>query len=191
MRRVRVALAAAALGVFTSCAEDPGEPEEFDVDPPTGAIMVGQTVQLSASDAPGTVSWSSSNAIIAEVNPTTGLVTGRSSGQATITAVVGGSYASATITVSPDPNAQHPFSDIAAIFTTTYPGAFGNRSCTGCHGVTYDWVRARVTPGNPDTGVLMCKVTSKAVGSCGGNNMPLPAPQVAAIRNWIQAGANQ
>jgi hypothetical protein len=191
MRRIRLVLAAAALGLFPSCAEDPGGPEEFDVDPPADAIMVGETVQLSAIEAPGPVSWSSNNSIIAEVNPATGLVTGRSSGRATITAVVGGSYASATIDVSPDPSAQHPFSDIAGIFTTTYPGAFGNRACTGCHGVTYDWVRDRVTPGNPDAGILICKITSGAVGTCGGNPMPLPAPQIAAIRNWIEAGANQ
>jgi hypothetical protein len=139
------------------------------------------------------LTWSSSNSIIAEVDEHSGLVTGRSTGTAVITAVSASSYASATIDVNPDPAQTHPFASIAAIFATNYAGQFANQPCTNCHGVLagaggYDWVRARVSPGNPDAGVLMCKITE---GQGCGTPMPLPAPQIAAIRNWIDAGANR
>lgn len=184
---------AAAFLIIASCAEEPAGPVDFDVEPATQTVLVGQTVQMAAVHAPGTVAWSSSNSIIAEVNESSGLVTGRSSGTVQITAVSGESYASATIRVDPDPSQAHPFGPIAAFFATDYPNQFNGLACTNCHGVlagagAYDWVRARVSPGNPDAGVLMCKITG---GSGCGNAMPLPAPQVAAIRNWISAGANR
>ena len=192
-RRVRIPGTVAAFLVAASCAEEPAGPVDFDIEPATHAVLVGETVQMSAVGAPADVTWSSSNSIIAEVNASSGLVTGRSSGTVQITAVSGESYASANIQVNPDPAQTHPFGPIAAFFATDYPGQLNGLACTNCHGVlagagAYDWVRARVSPGNPDAGVLMCKVTG---GNGCGTAMPLPAPQIAAIRNWIAAGANR
>ena len=76
------------------------------VDPPTGAITAGTTLQLKAtgtysdnttSDLTATASWSSSSTTVATVNA--GLVTGVAAGSATITAAVGPVSATSAITV--------------------------------------------------------------------------------------------
>ena len=77
------------------------------VSPATAGIRVGQTLQLSATtkDSAGgtltgrTVTWASSNANVASVN-TSGLVTGKAAGSATITATSEGKSATATVTVT-------------------------------------------------------------------------------------------
>src|SRR5207237_4133145 len=80
------------------------------VTPPTASVQVGSTVQLTATpkDASGspltgrTVTWASSDAGVATVS-TSGLVTGRAAGTATITATSEGQSGTATITVTPQP----------------------------------------------------------------------------------------
>ena len=70
-------------------------------------VAIGETIQLSTTvkDAKdqiitgATVSWSSNNPAVAEVN-TSGLVTARGNGPVTITATSGGQAATATITVA-------------------------------------------------------------------------------------------
>ncbi len=83
------------------------------VTPPAPSIQVGQTVQLSAtpSDASGTpltgrvVTWSSSNSAVASVS-SSGLVTGKAAGSATITATSEGKSGSAAVTVTTIPVAS-------------------------------------------------------------------------------------
>src|SRR5207302_2058084 len=78
-----------------------------DVTPPTASIQVNQTVQLTATpkDASGNplagraVTWTSGNTSTATVN-TTGLVTGKAAGSATITATSEGKNGTATVTVT-------------------------------------------------------------------------------------------
>lgn len=78
------------------------------VTPPTANLTVGQTQQLTAAmkDASGaaltgrSVAWSSDKPGTADVNATTGLVTGKAAGSAIITATSEGKSGSATITVA-------------------------------------------------------------------------------------------
>ena len=78
-----------------------------EVTPASAGVQVGGTVQLSATakDAGGntlsgrTVTWSSSSDAIATVS-STGLVTGRAAGSATITATSEGQSGTATVTVT-------------------------------------------------------------------------------------------
>ena len=80
------------------------------VSPPTATVEVDQTVQLTATpkDANGspltgrTVTWSSSATAVAIVNGS-GLVTGRASGAATITATSEGQRGTAEVTVTARP----------------------------------------------------------------------------------------
>ncbi|HMC71159.1 MAG TPA: alkaline phosphatase family protein, partial [Mycobacteriales bacterium] len=80
------------------------------VTPATASVQVGSAVQLTATpkDASGspltgrTVTWASSDASVATVS-TSGLVTGRAAGTATITATSEGQSGTATITVTPQP----------------------------------------------------------------------------------------
>src|SRR5688572_17407982 len=60
------------------------------VSPASASVQVGSTVQLTAKSKPATASfvWASSNAAVATVSQT-GLVTGVSAGQATISASAG------------------------------------------------------------------------------------------------------
>lgn len=89
--------------VLSGCTETSAPEEAFVVTPDTGSILVGEGIQLSPRNAPGTVTWSSNNSQIATVVPETGFVVGTGRGQATISAVSEGKVAQATITVSLPP----------------------------------------------------------------------------------------
>ncbi len=77
------------------------------VSPDSAAVLVGQTLQLTATplDASGnslsgrTVTWTTSNSALATVSPT-GLVTGVAAGSATITATSEGQSGTAALTVT-------------------------------------------------------------------------------------------
>jgi uncharacterized protein YjdB len=81
--------------------------------PATATIIIGATQQLTATlkDAAGnvltdrTVTWTSDNDLIASVS-STGLVTSKSVGSATITATVEGKSATAKVTITPVPVAS-------------------------------------------------------------------------------------
>jgi hypothetical protein len=77
--------------------------KSISVTPKTSSILVGQTVQLTATATPGninpTYTWTSSNSGVATVS-SSGLVTGAGSGTATITASASGISGTATVTVS-------------------------------------------------------------------------------------------
>src|SRR5207302_1238836 len=85
------------------------------VTPASGSLYVGQTVQLTATpkDSAGNpltgrvIAWSSDNTTVATVS-TSGLVTGKGAGSATITAATGGKSGTSTITVTaPPPPGTH------------------------------------------------------------------------------------
>ncbi len=105
--RARAVFAARAFSALflAACAggDTIGPSGDFHVDPASFPLLVGQTVQLTAVDAPGTVRWSSSDATIASVVPETGFVTAQGRGVATISAVSKAQVASATITVTVPP----------------------------------------------------------------------------------------
>jgi uncharacterized protein YjdB len=91
----------------------PPEPvASVHITPQTASVVVGQTVQLSATpkSANGTsltgraITWASSNAALATVS-STGLVTGVSDGSVTITATSEGKSGTASVTVTPVPAA--------------------------------------------------------------------------------------
>ena len=84
-----------------------------EVTPATATVVIGGTTQLTATlkDAGGnvlsdrTVAWTSDNDLIASVS-STGLVTSKSVGSATITATVEGKSATAKVTITPVPVAS-------------------------------------------------------------------------------------
>jgi Bacterial surface proteins containing Ig-like domains len=76
-------------------------------------IAVDETLELSATINPagavGTIVWSSNNSSVASVNPTTGVVTGISAGDAIITATVQGTGVKSMLTVTVlQPQPQKP-----------------------------------------------------------------------------------
>src|SRR6266446_5875861 len=83
------------------------------VAPPTASVVIGQTVQLTATTKDANqnvltgrvVTWASGNTAAATVSAT-GLVTGVAQGQATITATSETKSGTATVTVSPVPVAS-------------------------------------------------------------------------------------
>src|SRR5207253_731812 len=83
------------------------------VTPPSASVPAGQTVQLTATlkDANGnvltgrTVTWASNNTTVATVN-SSGLVTTKAAGPATITATSGGQNGTSAITVTPPGTSQ-------------------------------------------------------------------------------------
>ncbi len=99
---------------YITVTEIPSVPvASVTVSPPTATVEVDQTVQLTATpkDANGspltgrTVTWSSSATAVANVNGS-GLVTGRASGAATITATSEGQRGTAEVTVTARPQGR-------------------------------------------------------------------------------------
>lgn len=79
------------------------------VSPSSASVQVGSKVQVSATSKPPGSSfvWASSNQAVATVNQS-GLVTGVSAGQATVSASAGGKTGSSTITVTSTPAPPPP-----------------------------------------------------------------------------------
>lgn len=90
---------AATLSGTVACSGDGSETgPALGISPTEASVSIGGSVQLSALNAKGTVSWSSSDETIAGV-VSTGFVTGKKPGRATITAADSRSSVTATITV--------------------------------------------------------------------------------------------
>jgi alpha-tubulin suppressor-like RCC1 family protein len=114
VRRIRFGPVIAGLlsGMVAACGGGDNGPSDpvatVTVAPPTPAVAVGATVQLAATakNAQGdaltgrTVAWSTSNAAVATVDASSGLVTGVAPGTATITATIEGKQGTATVTVA-------------------------------------------------------------------------------------------
>src|SRR5207253_1826891 len=105
----------AGTGTHTVCnfslgGTTPAPVATVSVSPATANVLIGATVQLTATpkDASGTplsgrvVTWASSSTTIATVSAS-GLVTGKAAGTATITATSEGKSGTASITVTPVP----------------------------------------------------------------------------------------
>jgi len=112
-RRTAALVAVVALAFTSGCGGDSSGPPAVatvDVSTPAGAIVVGQTAQLSATarDASGnvlsnrTIAWSSSSTTIATVS-SSGLVTGVAAGSATISAISEGKTGTRLVNVVPPP----------------------------------------------------------------------------------------
>src|SRR5688500_10598418 len=108
-RRILAFAAVCALAFTAGCGGDSSGPPAVatvDVSTPQGAVVIGQTSQLSATtrDASGnvlsnrTVTWSSSSTTTATVSAS-GLVTGVAPGSATISAASEGKTGSSLITI--------------------------------------------------------------------------------------------
>jgi uncharacterized protein YjdB len=67
--------------------------------PAAGCVLVGQTVTMEVDTPPGPVTWSSSNASVATVGASTGVVTGVAIGNATVSATSGNRTGLASICV--------------------------------------------------------------------------------------------
>jgi hypothetical protein len=96
----------------------------FAIGPVTGptGVCVGSTITLSDTSAGG--SWSSSNPAVASVGSASGVVSGVSTGTATISYTIGASYATMTITAG---------TTVPAIYAVTAPS--GGSYCAGGSGV--------------------------------------------------------
>ena len=94
---------AACMAAYPANGGTPVQPTGISLNKTTASVQVGKTTQLTASLQPygatGTVTWSSNNTSVATVS-STGLVTGKTVGEAVITATCGTYSASCTITVA-------------------------------------------------------------------------------------------
>lgn len=101
--QVSSSVKSACMAAYPANGGTPISPTGISLNKSTASIEVGKTTQLNAtlqpSGATGTVTWSSNNTSIATVS-STGLVTGKAVGEATITATCGTFSASCTITVA-------------------------------------------------------------------------------------------
>ena len=147
------------------------------VSPSSASVQAGQTVRLTATAADGNgnplpgrpMTWSSSSTTIATVS-TSGLVTGKAAGSATITATSEGKVGSATVTVTAPP-APTPVATVTvtpatvaalvggtAQLTATLKDSVGNQLT----GRTVTWATSNTTVATVSTSGL---VTGKAAGS--------------------------
>lgn len=103
MMRSRLAVIALllvpTLGAL-SCGSGSSTGPGFTVTPSSASLIVGNSVQFTAVNAPSSVTWSSSDSKVATVIPQTGYTTAVGGGTATISAVAGTKVASATVTVT-------------------------------------------------------------------------------------------
>jgi uncharacterized protein YjdB len=67
--------------------------------PAAGCVILGQTVTMEVDTPPGPVTWSTTNAGVATIGASTGVVTGVANGNATVTATSGTRTGSASICV--------------------------------------------------------------------------------------------
>jgi len=133
------------------------------VSPATASMLVGQTVQLTATpkDASGTtlsgrvVSWASSNTSVATVS-SSGLVTGKAAGSATITATSEGKSGSAGVTVTAPPSGGGtPDPTLLPVATTSQAPL-----TTAYNGLNVPAIAAGGSYLDPTTGVKIYKITS-------------------------------
>jgi len=144
-----------------------------ELSPPTATIVIGGTQQLTATlkDAAGnvltdrTITWTSDNDLIASVS-TSGFVTSKSVGSATITAAVEGKSATSKITITPVPVASvtvAPTSQSLVIGGTVQLNAIMKDAAGNTlSGRTVTWTTSDANVATVDANGL---VTAKAVGA--------------------------
>lgn len=98
---------AMVLAVLSCKSGDGGTDINLTITPTSADLAPGETIQLTAVGS-SNATWSSSNSSIASVVPQTGFVTAVSRGMATISAVAGGTIATATINVIAPAQIQVP-----------------------------------------------------------------------------------
>ena len=91
----------ACMAAYPANGGTPIDPKGLSLNKETATVQVGKTTQLNASLEPygasGTITWSSNNTAVATVN--NGTVTGKTVGEAVITATCGSFSDSCTVTV--------------------------------------------------------------------------------------------
>ena len=180
-----------AATVTVSC---PAPVASVTVSPASPSVLIGQTVQLTATprDANGnplagrTITWSSDNTTVATVS-TSGLVTAKVAGSATITATSEGQSGSASVTVTTVPVASVTVSPASASvpvgqtvqLTATPRDANGNPLT----GRAISWSSNNTTVATVSTsGLVTAKVAGSATitatseGKSGASSITVTAP---------------
>lgn len=122
--RIRAATCAVLLLANIGACKSSTPPADFTITPHELALLVGETSQLTAVGAAGSVVWSSSNSQVASVLSVTGFVTAVSRGQAVISAVSGSTVATATVNVALPPSLRlsAPVANFSAVIGDPDPG---------------------------------------------------------------------
>ena len=152
-------------------------------------IPVVTTRQLTATvkDNEGTtltraVSWSSSNAAILSINPTTGLATAHTPGSVTVTATSEGKSGQATITVVPGPPSK-----------MIVNGGDNQSVAAGAAVPTPPSVKITDAGDNPIANVAVTFTVASGGGSITGGSATTDASGIAAVGSWTlgpSAGPN-
>lgn len=207
-----------AITVLLGCGDDTIEPPDLvltvEIDPDDTVVLVGGTVQLTATvtDQDGNnvsqaVTWSTSSGTIATVGASTGLVTGVAEGTVMITATAGDASEQAMIAVTPEATFA---ADVQPIFTASCALANCHIAPDPQQGMDLSDGQAyanivnvpsnessldRIEPGDPEASYLVHKIrgTQNSVGGSGVQmpavGGPLPTATINLIRSWVRAGA--
>jgi trimeric autotransporter adhesin len=191
-----------ANATITVVAPSPATVASVTVSPTSGSVETGMTLQLSATvkDSAGnvlggrTVTWSSNNSAVATVSAS-GLVTGVTSGTATISAASGGQQGIAQITVDPVPVATVAVSPASAnlsakqtlLLTATPKDSKGN--AIGGQTITWTSSDPGTATGNSSglvtvqktTGIGNTTITASTGGKSGTASINLVAAPVASV----------
>lgn len=169
------------LRIIRNC--DPDPIESVSVTPSAKTIVVGETATLQASVNPvgvnQAVSWSSSDASVASVDPSSGLITGISAGTCTITATSTGDTSksdSCALTVNNVPITGVTLEDKAIVVgqTVTLTASVLPANATN-KAVTWSSSNPSVASVNASTGEL----TGVAMGSCTVTATSVETPSVS------------
>ena len=185
-----------------------------DVSPNTATVMVGQDVTLTATplDANGNplagrvITWTTSNAGRATVS-NTGVVTGVSPGNVTITASTGGRSGSAAVTVNAPPPVLTSISVSPSAFsldvgqTRTLSATARDQFGQTMSGVTFTWSSdnaavATVSSSGVTTGVSIGNATISAssagiTGTSTVNVQPPPIHHIIVTPSFVQINVGQ
>ena len=113
-----------------------------------------------------------------------------------------GTYsATLLVTGSGATSASIPITFVVRSFTTNVSNLFGGCTGSSCHSTNAPVLKGttsqkhaqllnEVTPGNPNVGDLICKITNTSMGGCTSfGGMTMSAGNIATIREWISRGA--
>ena len=162
LRRLAGALVGVALAAANACQQGSETAPKFTIAPDTASLLVGQSIQLTAVNAPTTASWSSDKTTVATVIPQTGFVQAVGRGDATITASTGNASAQAHVHV-------------------TVPPAIGLSKPT----VAFD-----VTVGDPDPAPQTITVTNAGDGTLGNVTVGAIAYGQGETTGWLTVGTS-
>src|SRR5512146_1728480 len=153
---------AAALVAVAGCGSSGDVGPQFSIAPDSVSLLVGQSIQLTAVNSPGSATWSTDNSAVATVVPQTGFVQAVGRGEASIMASTGSARATARIHV-------------------TVPPAIALSKPT----VSFD-----VTVGDPDPASHTVTVTNGGDGTLGSVTIGGIAYGAGEVTGWLTATAS-